>query len=365
MSNNRYLKWGAWIAAVALAVAAAAWQMLDTQALPAGFAAGHGRIQAVEIDVAAKTAGRVEEMLVDEGDLVEEGQILVRMDTDVLEAQQREAKAQLRRARIGVEAAASQVVQREAERRAAEAQVAQRRAEMQAAVKRADRARRLAARSAISAQDLDDAEARAQAARAGVAAAEAQVAGIVAAIRTAEAQVIGAESAVEAAQATIERLAVQIEDSALRAPRPGRVQYRVAQPAEVVSPGGVVLNLVDLTSVYMTFFLPTEVVGRLAIGQPARLVLDAMPDRVIPATITFVSDVAQFTPKTVETAEERQKLMFRVKARIDPALLRDHLSQVKTGVPGMAYVRIDPQAQWPERLQQGLVADSADEKKTY
>jgi HlyD family secretion protein len=128
------------------------------------------------------------------------------------------------------------------------------------------------------------------------------------------------------------------------------VQYRVAEPGEVLPAGGVVLNLIDLTDVYMTFFLPTAQAGRVALGAEARLVLDALPDRVIPARISFVADVAQFTPKTVETAEERAKLMFRIKAQVDPELLQRHLSQIKTGLPGMAYVRLDPATPWPDAL---------------
>jgi HlyD family secretion protein len=129
------------------------------------------------------------------------------------------------------------------------------------------------------------------------------------------------------------------------------VQYRVAEPGEVLDAGGVVLNLVDLADVYMTFFLPTQDAGRVAIGTEIRLVLDAAPQYVIPSRASFVADVAQFTPKTVETAEERQKLMFRIRAQIPPDLLREHIRQVKTGLPGMAYVRLDPQAEWPPELQ--------------
>ena len=90
--------------------------------------------------------------------------------------------------------------------------------------------------------------------------------------------------------------------------------------------------------------------GKVAIGSDARIVLDAAPDVPIPAKITFVSSVAQFTPKTVETREERQKLMFRVKAKVDPALLEQYIEYVKTGLPGEAWVRLDPQAPWPEFL---------------
>lgn len=339
------------VVAIVGVAAAAAWRFLQPQGLPEGFAAGNGRIEAVEIDVAAKTAGRVKDILANEGDFVRAGQELARMDTAVLEAQLREAEAQLRRALIGIETAQSQVTQREAEKQAAEALIAQRKAELDAAQRRVARSEDLAPKDAVPVSKLDDDRAAFQAAKAAVGAAEAQAAAAQAAIGRAKSDVIGAEATVEAARATIQRIQADIDDSVLRSPRDGRVQYRVAQPGEVLSPGGVVLNMVDLADVYMTFFLPTEQAGRVALGTEARLVLDAAPLYVIPAQISFVADVAQFTPKTVETAEERQKLMFRIKAKIAPDLLRKHLNQVKTGLPGMAYVRLDPRVDWPLELQ--------------
>jgi HlyD family secretion protein len=219
-----------------------------------------------------------------------------------------------------------------------------------AAQKHLARSRELSARLAISEQELDDQQARFEAAVAAVAAARAQVAAAEAALVNSRAQVVDARAAVTAARATIDRIQADIDDSVLRSPRDGRVQYRVAEPGEVLPAGGVVLNLVDLGDVYMAFFLPTEQAGRVALGGEARLVLDAAPQYVVPARVSFVADVAQFTPKTVETAEERQKLMFRIKANIDPELLQKHLRQVKTGLPGVAYVRIDQNAAWPEHL---------------
>jgi HlyD family secretion protein len=124
----------------------------------------------------------------------------------------------------------------------------------------------------------------------------------------------------------------------------------VAEPGEVLSAGGRVLNMVDLADVYMTFFLPTQAAGKVALGSEIHLVLDAIPDYVIPAKASFVASVAQFTPKTVETQSERLKLMFRVRARLDPELLKRHLTQVKTGVPGRAYVNLDPATPWPAEL---------------
>ena len=342
------------VAVFAIALGVWAWWSFQAPGLPAGVASGNGRIEAVEIDIAAKTAGRVREILVNEGDFVRAGQVLASMDMAVLEAQLREAEAQLRRALIGIETAQSQVTQREAEKQAADALIAQRKAELDAAQRRVARSEELAPKGAVPVSKLDDDRAAFQAAKAAVGAAEAQAAAAQAAIGRARSDVIAAEASVEAVQATIQRIQADIDDSVLKSPRDGRIQYRVAQPGEVLSPGGVVLNMIDLTDVYMTFFLPTEQAGRVALGTEARLVLDAAPQYVVPAAVSFVADVAQFTPKTVETEEERQKLMFRVKARIPPELLREHLEQVKTGLPGMAYVRLDPQTEWPPELQARL-----------
>ena len=337
---------------IGLAVAGVlGWQIFKPQGLPAGIASGNGRIEAVEIDVSTKTAGRIAEILVNEGDFVKAGQVLAVMNTDALQAQRHEAEAQLQRARIAVETAKSQVTQRMAEKSAAQAIVAQRQAELAAAEKRFERTSQLVARGAAPVQRLDDDRASQQSAIAALNAAQAQVASAEAGVSAAQSQVIEAEAAVEAMQASLRRIQADIDDATLRSPRDGRVQYRVAQPGEVLSAGGRVLNLLDLGDVYMNFFLPTEAAGRVALGSDVRLVLDAAPQYVIPAKVSFIADVAQFTPKTVETAEERQKLMFRIKARIDPELLRQHIRQVKTGLPGMAYLRTNPNTEWPDFLQ--------------
>ena len=348
-----------WIVAiVVIAVVAGAYYALriyDGSGLPAGIAGGNGRIEATEIDISTKTAGRIKEILVEEGAFVTAGQVLAIMDTQQLEAQRRQAEASLRRAVISVDTARSLLSQREAEREAAAAVIGQHEAEQDAAERKLARTEHLIRTNTTSLQTLDDDRASAQRARAAVAAAKASLSASEAAIGAAKAQIIDAEASVVAAQAAIESIVADINDSTLRSPREGRVQYRVAQPGEVLSSGGRVLNIVDLSDVYMTFFLPTEQAGRIQIGSEVRLVLDAAPQYVIPATASFVADVAQFTPKTVETEEERQKLMFRIRAKISPDLLREHIQYVKTGLPGMAYVRIAQDAEWPAHLTEALV----------
>jgi HlyD family secretion protein len=352
-SRNRWL-----IVVLAVLLAAGgyyAWQKLASDNLPPGIASGNGRIEAVEIDIATKTPGRIQEILVREGDFVRVGQVLARMDTTQLHAQLRQAEAQLRRAIISVDTAKSLVAQREAERKSATAVIAQRSAELDTADRRLQRSEQLIRTNAVPQQVLDDDRAAAEGAKAAVAAAEAQRAAAEAGISSARAQVVDAEASTDAARAAIESIKADINDSTLLTPRDGRVQFRVAQPGEVLAAGGRVLNLVDLGDVYMTFFLPTAQAGRVAIGADVRIVLDAAPQFVIPAKASFVANVAQFTPRTVETEEERQKLMFRIRAHISPDLLRRNIEQVKTGLPGRAFVQLDPQAEWPARLTERLV----------
>ncbi|MCI1007209.1 HlyD family efflux transporter periplasmic adaptor subunit [Herbaspirillum sp. C7C8] len=341
--------------AAALAVilaggAAYAWLRLHQSGPGEGFASGNGRIEATEVDVATKLAGRVDAMLVNEGDFVSAGQPLARMQVLSLQAQRDEAQARQQQSVEAVASAEAQVAVRESDHQAALAQLAQRESELDAARRRLARSEVLVKEGASSLQEVDDDRARVVGMQAAVTAARAQVTAAEAAVAAARTQVSGARATVTAAVATVQRIKVDIDDSTLTAPRAGRVQYRIVQPGEVLGSGGKLLNLVDLSDVYMTFFVPEAVAGRLALGGEARIVLDAAPQYVIPARISFVASTAQFTPKTVETASERQKLMFRVKAQIDPALLRQHLTLVKTGLPGVAWVRTDEARDWPATL---------------
>jgi len=339
--------------AVLLVAAAAgyyAWNRVHDLGPDNGFASGNGRIEATEIDMATKLAGRVNSIFVDEGDFVKAGQPLAKMEVQVLEAQLDEASAQHQQAINSAASVEAQVAQRESDKVAAQALVTQCEAELDAAQRKLARSETLSREGASSMQELDDDRARMRSAEAAVSAAKAQVGAAGAAIDATRAQLVGARSTIVAAQATVARVNADIADSQLVAPRDGRVQYRVAEPGEVLPAGGKVLNMVDLSDVYLTFFLPETAAGKVALGAEVHLILDAAPNYVIPAAVSFVASTAQFTPKTVETASERQKLMFRVKAQISRELLLQHLKLIKTGLPGVAWVRIDPKAPWPAQL---------------
>ena len=326
------------------------WSRFKPSGPGEGFISGNGRIEATEIDVATKLSGRLDQLLVREGDFVTAGQPLARMQLDTLHAQRDEAEANRQQAEHGVAAAEAQVALRESDHTAAQALIAQRAAELDATRRRLARSQTLSKEGAASMQELDDDHAKVLGAEAALNATRAQAAAAQAAVRAAQAQLVGAQSSVKAATATMARVEADIRDSELTAPREGRIQFRVAQAGEVLGAGGRVLNLLDLSDVFMTFFVPEAAAGRLALGSEVRIVLDSSPETYIPANVSFVASQAQFTPKTVETANERAKLMFRVRAQIAPELLRRNLERVKTGVPGVAWIKLDSNAAWPAAL---------------
>jgi HlyD family secretion protein len=306
------------------------WKQKQAAAVPRGIAFGNGRIEATEVDVAAKQQGRVEAVLVQEGDMVEEGQLLARMDSEVLQAQLEEAEAGKLKA--------------ETDRNVNVAVVGQRESELDLARKILSRSQQLFRQKSLEQNQLDKDQASEQTARAILEAAKAQVA--------------SADAAIASAAAKIDKVKADIADTILKSPRNGRVEYRLVEPGEVIPAGGNVVTLLDVSDVYMTFFLPTSEAGKLAVGADARIILDVRPDLPIPAKVSFVSPTAQFTPKEVETRSEREKLMFRVKVRVDPELLKPFAERIKTGVPGVGYVKIDASVQWPEwlktRIDKGL-----------
>ncbi|WP_341896329.1 HlyD family efflux transporter periplasmic adaptor subunit [Ferrovibrio terrae] len=323
-----------WILAVLVivaAVGAGSWYLQRGRAvLPPGFASGNGRIEANEIDIATKYAARILEIRVDEGDLVKAGQILALLDTRDLAAQLRSAEAQ--------------IAQAQQQRNQVLAEIRQRQSELTLADKELQRTLVLSGKNFVSEQKVDQQRNIRRTAEAALAASESKRG--------------SADAAIKVAEAEADRIRDLLQDGTLTAPKSGRILFRLAEVGEVLGTGGKVATLLDLSDVYMTFFLPAPAAGRVAIGSEARLLLDAAPGLAVPAQVSFVSAQAQFTPKQVETRSERERMMFRVKARVPQQLVQQHLDQVKTGLTGMAYVRLDPQATWPAWLESDLTRKS-------
>lgn len=323
------------IAAVLVLVAGGAaigyYALRHRQSLPAGIIAANGRLEATEVDVAAKNAGRIAAVTAEEGDLVKQGQMVAQMDMTETEASLRGAKAQAEQAQRSYEQARHVVEQR--------------RGELDLAVKELQRDETLLGKGFATQQKVDQERTSKVTAEAALNAAMSAVAAYEAAIRVANGEV--------------DRLTRQVADGTLVAPRAGRVLYRLAEPGEVLAAGGKVLTLLDLSDVYMTVFLPASLAGQLAVGADARLLLEPIPTLAIPANVSFISARAQFTPKQVETQSERDRMMFRAKVRIPQALVQRYIEQAKTGVTGVAYVRLDPKVPWPAWLESDLTQAKA------
>ena len=291
--------------------------------VPVGIVWSNGRIEADEIDIDTKFAGRILELHADIGDMVAAGQVVARMDTRDLQESLQKAQAQRRLAQRTIEET--------------KANLEQLKTQQIFAAQELDRAQALVKQGWTTKETFDQ---RKQA-----------LDGANAAVTSGEARIAEAEHSLQAAEHDVGLYTVNIKDNDLFAPKAGRIEYRVANVGEVLAAGGKVFTMLDIGYVYMDVYLPTLDAGRIKIGSEARIVLDAYPDHPIPATVSFVAKEAQFTPKAVETQNERDKLVFRIRVRIDEARSLEHADAVRSGLPGLAYIRWDPSVAWPARLQ--------------
>jgi len=322
--NNKIFKWIAYAVIAVIIVVAGnfAVKYFSKPALAEVFVFGNGRLEATEYDLATKLPGRVVEVLAQEGETVKVGQILARLDTAELDARLKQAQAQVEQARQNKNYTLALVKQYESE--------------VALAKKNFERSKNLYVNNNISLVQLQQNET--------------VLATMKAALLASKAQVIGADSAINALIAQTQTIEANLNDCILYSPIDGRVLYKLIESGEVIGAGGKVLTILDLNDVYMTIFLPTFQVGRVKIGSEARIKLDAFPDTIIPASVSFVSPDAQFTPKEIETQAEREKLMFRVKIKIDANFLKSGTHHINSGVPGVAYVRLDETTPWPISL---------------
>jgi HlyD family secretion protein len=304
------------------------WFLHPRAGLPPGFAVGNGRLDADEIDIDTKYSGRIAELRVDEGDLVKAGQVLAVMDTRDVQAQLKANQALMQQAQHQLQQAKADHSNQQAVVTLAEQEIA--------------RTRYLVPKGFASVQQLDQQQQSLNSSRAK--------------LNAYEAAVHAAEHGLEAASHQVEYYAVQIADSQLMAPKNGPIEYRVANVGEVLPAGGKIFTMLNADYVYMDIYLPTGQAGRVALGSEARVALDAYPERLLPARVIYIASQAQFTPKTVETKDERDKLMFRIRVRIEPAVLGGNDNMTRNGLPGVAYVRTDPATPWPATLALGAAA---------
>ena len=297
---------------------------LRGETLPDGIVKSNGRIEATQVDVSSKYAGRLAEVTVEEGSRVTQGQVIANISSPEYEAQLRAAQADVQKANDALAAA--------------EAEITARQSALDFAKSDFERGQELIKTGFITKQIFEQRkrnyEFRGRGGR--------------------ELHLAARSGPVRRSRTRRRRSTASSRSShdlTLVSPRNGRVQYQLARAGEVVAAGAPIVTILDLTDVYMTIFLPAADAGRIAIGDEARIILDPIPDYVVPANVSFVAADAQFTPKTVETKDERAKLMFRVKLKIDPQVLQAFYKRVKTGVRGMGFVRTKADVDWPADLQ--------------
>lgn len=296
---------------------------LRGQTLPDGIVKSNGRLEATQVDVSSKYPGRLSEVTVEEGSSVTQGQVIAKISSPEYEAKLRGAKADVRKANDALATAEAEITSRESMLAFAESELR--------------RGHELMKTGTITKQALETRKRNFESA--------------VASVKSFKSQRDQALSQIANSEAEVDRIESVIANLTLVSPRLGRVQYQLARAGEVVAAGAPIVTILDLTDVYMTIFLPAADAGRVAVGDEARVILDPVPDYVIPATVSFIAADAQFTPKTVETKDERAKLMFRIKLKIDRQTLQQFYTRVKTGVRGLGFVRTKRDLEWPTDLQ--------------
>jgi len=294
-----------------------------------------GTIEAIEVNVASKVAGELEERTVDEGARVQAGDKLAAIDHSSLDIQLRQAEA-------GVDLARAQLVllrsgARREDIRQAEAALAQAQASLKVAVDDARRMRELEKTGSVTPKQREDAEARLTVVEAQTDAAAEALQKVRTLARPEEIQ--AAEARLAQAQAAVDFLKKTIADCTITAPVGGIVTHKAVEVGELVTQGSTIVTLSELDSVYVMIYVTEKELGRVRLGDTAEVKIDAFPDRAFSGKVTYISPEAEFTPKNVQTKQDRVKLVFGVKVEIEN---REGL--LKPGLPADAVIRVGPAA---------------------
>jgi HlyD family secretion protein len=288
------------VALLAVMGLAAGWSLLRQPPLPAGLIQANGRIEGDHYAVAGKVPGKVVELLAREGDAIAQGQVLLRLDD-------RQIRARVEQAKQGLAAITPQL---------ATAQRAEEQARRDAA-----RLRNLLAQGTSTRRETEHTQL-------AWAVAQGQ-------LTTARAQQAQAEAALAEAQS------VQ-DDLTIRAPAGGILTTRMVDVGEVIAPGAPMFDIVDLDRLYLKVYVPEKDIGKVRLGLPARIYTDAFPNEPLAATVRYIASQAQFTPKEVQTPDERVKLVYAVKLYLDA----NPQHRATPGLPADAVIRWQEDAPW-------------------
>jgi len=341
-----------------------AWWLWGRQEpLPDGLILTNGRIEGDHYTVAGKVSGRIVQLLAHEGDSVTKGQILLTLDNvqiqarvDQAQAAVHAAEAQLHAARVEL-AVLRKTVPLEIE--TAEAGIAHAKATAAAAnvskeqaARDAGRYRELVRTRAVSRETSEHSDLQLKVARedfavaqAALTQAEKQLAEVELGwerIKAAESRVSAQEAQLQQTKAALAEAQSVLEDMTIYAPATGMITTRIVDTGEVLTAGSPMFDIVDLDRLYLKCYVPGKEIGKLRLSLPARIYIDAFPDTPFPATVRYISSTAEFTPKEVQTPDERVKLVYAVKLYLDANL--EH--RLTPGLPADAIIRWQEETPW-------------------
>ncbi len=288
------------LVALAAVLAGAWWLWVHEEPLPEGLIQANGRIEGDHYTVAGKVPGKIVAIMAREGDAVVEEQVLARLD-DV-------------QVRAKVEQAKQQVV-------AAEAQCVAATATEQQAMRDKDRLSQLYERGSAAKRETERTHSAWTVARSQLQAVEAQC---------------------EAAKAMLVEVQSVLADLTIHAPADGTITTRIADKGEVVAAGSPLFDIVDLDRLYLKVYIPEKAIGKVRLGLAAQVYTDAFPDKPFPATVRYIASQAEFTPKEVQTPDERVKLVYAVKLYLD----ENPEHRLTPGLPADAVIRWQEGVEW-------------------
>jgi HlyD family secretion protein len=336
-------------------------KMVIKPVLTEGLIQANGRIEGETYVVATKIAGKITKILAQEGDSVKSGQILAQLDDSQIREKVSQAAFALEAAAARLKAAETAyglmkkevpiaIERAKAGRAHSQAILSKSTAAKTQSLKDADRFRRLAEEGAVGRQKseqmdlaLESAKSDLESAQSGLIQAEKQLEEAnlgQSRLKAKEDELKAVEAQVDQASAALSEVESILSDLTVRAPADGVITTKTVNPGEVVAPGSPLFSMVNLDQLFLKVYVPEKEIGKLKLNLSARIYIDAMPDTPFEGTITFIASKAEFTPKEVQTPDERVKLVYAVKIslsdnpehRLTPGLPADAVIRWKEGI---------------------------------
>ncbi|GAB6182342.1 HlyD family secretion protein [Thermodesulfovibrio hydrogeniphilus] len=284
-----------------------------SEKIPEGLIILSGRIEGREVNVAPKIQGRIFKLYKDEGNRVSQGELICEVDSEQLNARYKTAVENSQSAYYAI--------------LQSQANLMKAKANYEKASKDFERYSSLLKEELVSKSEFDRVKMQYESAKA-------EVEALSKAISQTEANY-------RASQQRLKEVLADLNETKLYSPISGVVLSRLAEVGEVVNPGSVVYVLVDLSRLYVKVYVPEPDIGKLKLGLPARVYIDAYPDKYFNGKVTKIYEQAEFTPKNVETKEERVKLVFGVEVSVE-----NPEGLLKPGMPADVVIKWKESAHW-------------------